>query len=106
MRPFAGDVRMSYKEMKGELHNYWLISCNERNRNDLSVELDIWEENIFINERFSGRKKNAKLYYKVIDPTNLEFWLIYNREQNPFGGLNLNLDIPNQRYHKLAGTRA
>ena len=33
------------------------------------------------------------LYYEVIDPTNMESWLIYNREQNPFGGLNLNLDI-------------
>ena len=59
VRPFAGDVRMSYKEMKGELHNYWQMSCNERNRTNLSVELDIWEENIFINERFSGRKKDA-----------------------------------------------
>ena len=89
MRLFAGDVCMSYKEMKGELHNYWLITCNERNRNDLSVELDIWEENIFINERFSGRKKDAKLYYKVIDPTNMESWLIYNREETPFNSLDL-----------------
>ena len=63
-------------------------------------------KNIFINERFSGKGADAKLYYEVLDPTNLESWLVFNREQNPFTGLYFSMQVPNRRYAEIAGTRA
>ena len=63
-------------------------------------------ENIFINERFAGKGADAKLYFEVLDPTNLESWLVFNREHNTFEGLDLTLEIPNRQYTDIAGTRA
>ena len=93
------------KEMKGELYQFWSMTCSEQNRDELIVEKNIWDGNVFINERFSGRGSEAKLFYEVIDPSNMESWLIFNREQNPFSGLELHLDIPNRRYSEIAGAR-
>ena len=63
-------------------------------------------KNILINERFSGKGADAKLYYEVLDPTNLESWLVFNREQNPFTGLDFSMEVPIRRYAEITGTRA
>ena len=92
--------------MKAELYNYWQMICNTDGLDHLRVTEDVWTKNIFINQRFSGKGADAKLYYEVLDPTNLESWLVFNREQNPFTGLDFTMEVPNRRYAVIAGTRA
>ena len=106
VRPYIGDVRDSYKQMKVELYNYWQSVCNLKDLGHLNVTEDVWMKNIFINERFSGKGADAKLYFEVLDPTNLESSLVFNREQNPFEGLDFTIEIPNHWYADIAGTRA
>ena len=106
VRPYIGDVRDSYKQMKVELYNYWQSVCNLKDLGHLNVTEDVWMKNIFINERFSGKGADTKLYYEVLDPTNLESWLVFNREQNPFTGLDFSMEVPNRRYAEITGTGA
>ena len=81
--------------MKAELYNYWQIICNRDGLDYLRVAEDVWTKNIFITQRFSGKGADAKLYFEVLDPTNLESWLVFNREQNPFSGLDFSQEVPN-----------
>ena len=84
----------------------WQIICNRDGLDYLRVAEDVWTKNIFITQRFSGKGADAKLYFEVLDPTNLESWLVFNREQNPFSGLDFSQEVPNRRYAEIAGTRA
>ena len=84
----------------------WQIICNRDGLDYLRVAEDVWTKNIFITQRFSGKWADAKLYFEVLDPTNLESWLVFNREQNPFSGLDFSQEVPNRRYAEIAGTRA
>ena len=81
-RPYKGDVRDTYKQMKTELYQFWLQICNKEGWDYLRVTENVWSRNIFIYQRLSGKGADAKLYYEITDPTNLESWLVINREQN------------------------
>ena len=67
---------------------------------------NVWSKNIFILQRVSGKGAETKLYFEFTDPTNMESWLVFNREQNPFSRLDLTKEVPNSRYHDIAGPRA
>ena len=105
-RPYKGDVRDSYKQMKTELWHYWQQICNREGYEYLNVPENVWSKNIFIIQRVSGKGADTKLYFEFTDPTNLESWLVFNREQNPFAGLDLTKEIPNSRYAVIAGSRS
>ena len=105
-RPYKGDVRDSYKQMKAELYYFWQQICNRDSLEYFRVTENVWSRNIFIYQRFSGKGADAKLYYEFTDPTNLESWLVFNREQDPFSGLDFSHEVPNRRYAEIAGTRA
>ena len=90
-----GNVRDSYKQMKAELDTYWQSICSQDSLSHLNVAEDVWMKSIFINQRFSGKGADAKRYFEVLDPTNLESWLVFNREQNPFSGLDFSQEVPN-----------
>ena len=77
-RPYKGDVRDSYKQMKTELYHFWQQICNREGLDYLRVTENVWSRNIFIYQRFSGKGADAKLYYELTDPTNLESWLVFN----------------------------
>ena len=105
-RPYRGDVRDSYSEMKTELLNFWKQHCTRAGFEHLIVSENVWSKNIFILQRVSGKGAETKLYFEFTDPTNLESWLVFNREQNPFAGLDLTKEVPNSRYLEIAGSRA
>ena len=77
-RPYIGDVRDSYKQMKSELYNYWQMICNTDGLDHLRVTEDVWTKSIFINQRFSGKGADAKLYFKFLDPTKKAYTLEYS----------------------------
>ena len=105
-RPYRGDVRDSYTEMKTELWNYWRQTGSRAGFENLIVPENVWSKNIFILQRVSGKGADTKLYFEFTDPTNLESWLVLNREQNPFDGLDLTKEVPNSWYAEIAGPRA
>ena len=105
-RPYKSNIRDSYKQMKTELWHYWQQICNRDGYEYLNVPENVWSKNIFIYQRFSGKGADSKLYYEITDPTNLESWLVFNREQNPFSGLDFSKEVPNRRYAEIAGSRA
>ena len=92
--------------MKTELWHYWQQICNRDGYEYLNVPENVWSKNIFIYQRFSGKGADSKLYYEITDPTNLESWLVFNREQNPFSGLDFLCEVPNRGYAEIAGSRA
>ena len=96
--PYKSDVRDSYKQMKTELWHYWQQICNRDGYEYLNVPENVWSKNIFIIQRVSRKGADTKRYYEITDPTNLESWLVFNREQNPFDGLDLTKEVPNSRY--------
>ena len=57
-------------------------------------------------QRVLGRGKDLKVYFEFTDPTNMESFLVLNPEQNPFEVLDLNKEVPNERYHRAVGSRA
>ena len=91
-RPYKGDVRTSY--------------CTGAGFEELIVPENVWSKNIFILQRVSGKGVDCKLFYEFTDPTNMESWLVFNCEQNPFKILDLTKEVPNNRYHAIAGARA
>ena len=105
-RTFAGDVRKDYGELKKTLFTYWQQYCNKSNREELIVSENVWSKNIFIMQRVTGRGADVKLFYEFTDPTNMESFLVLNSEQNPFEVLDLSKEVPNERYHSIAGSRA
>ena len=105
-RPYRGDVRDSFSEMKTELWNFWKQTCTRAGFENLIVPENVWSKNIFILQRVSGKGAETKLYFEFTDPTNLESWLVFNHEQNPFAGLDLTKEVPNSRYLEINGSRA
>ena len=91
--------------MKTELLNFWKQYCTRAGFEHLIVPENVWSKNIFILQRVSGKGAETKLYFEFTDPTNLESWLVFNREQNPFSGLDLTKEVPNSRYLEIAGSR-
>ena len=57
-------------------------------------------------QRVTGRGEDLKLFYELTDPTNMESFLVLKPDQNPFEVLDLNKDVPNERYHRIVGSRA
>ena len=105
-KPFNGDVRPAYSEIKKKLFVYWQQFCVANNREDLIVSEDIWNKNIFVINRVTGRGKDMKMFYEFTDPSNRESFLVLNPDQNPFEVLDMNEEVPNARYRKAAGSRA
>ena len=109
MRPdaktFVGDVRKEYKEIKKLLFTYWQQYCNKTSNENLNVSEDVWSKHIFILQRVTGKGADFKLFYEFTDPTNMESFLVLNPEQNPFEVLDLGKEVPNKRYHAIAGQR-
>ena len=105
-RTYAGDVRRKYDDIKKTLYTYWQQYCNKSGHPELIVSEDVWSKNIFVMQRVTGRGKDVKLLYELTDPTNMESFLVLNPDQNPFEVLDLNKDVPNERYHKIVGSRA
>ena len=105
-RPYRGDVRDSFDEMKTELWNFWQQTCIGARIEHLIVPENVWSKNIFILQRVSGNGKEVKLFYEFTDPTNMESFLVLNPEQNPFKILDLTKEVPSKRYHTIAGSRA
>ena len=105
-RPYKGDVRSSYDEIKNELWTYWQQYCTGAGFEELIVPENVWSKNIFILQRVSGNRADIKLFFEFRDPTNMESWLVFNCEQNPFAILDLTKEVPNNRYHDIAGPRA
>ena len=105
-RPYRGDVRDSFSEMNTELWNFWKQTCTRAGFENLIIPENVWSKNIFILQRVSGKGADTKLYFEFTDPTNLESWLVFNREMNPFDGLDLTKEVPNSRYAEIAGSRA
>ena len=46
------------------------------------------------------------MFYEFTDTTNMESFLVLNSEQNPFEVLDLTKEVPNERYHRIVGSRA
>ena len=86
--------------------NYIQRTCSGAGFEELIVPENVWSKNIFILQRVSGKGADFKLYYEFTDPTNMESWLVFNREQNPFSVLDLTKEVPNNGYHAIAGSRA
>ena len=105
-KPFKGDVRKGYDEIKNLLYTYWQQYCNKTGNEGLIVPENVWSKHIFILQRVSGNGKEVKLFYEFTDPTNMESFLVLNPEQNPFEILDLTKEVPNNRYHTVAGSRA
>ena len=57
-------------------------------------------------QRVTGRGDDLKMFYEFTDPTNMESFLVLNSEQNPFEVLGLTKEVPNERYHRIVGSRA
>ena len=57
-------------------------------------------------QRVTGKGKNLKMFYELMDPTNMESFLVLNPDQNPFEVLDLTKEVPNKRYHRTVGSRA
>ena len=94
-RPYKGDVRKSYDEIKNKLWTYWQQYCTNKGFEQLIVAEHVWSKNIFILQRVSGKGADSKLFYEFTDPTNMESWLVFNREQNPFDILYLTKEVLN-----------
>ena len=97
--PSFGNLNL--KEM-----NFWKQHCTRAGFEHLIVPENVWSKNIFILQCVSGKGAETKLYFKFTDPTNLESWLVFNREQNPFAGLDLTKEVPNSGYLEIAGSSA
>ena len=82
-RPYKGDVRKSYDEIKNEIWTYWQQYCTNKGFEQLIVAEHVWSKNFFILQRVSGKGADSKLFYEFTDPTNMESWLVFNLEQNP-----------------------
>ena len=104
-KPYPGDVRPEYTKIKQMLYAYWAQYCRKSNRPDLIVSEDIWNKNIFVLNRVSGRG-NLKVYFEFTDPSNMESFLVLNPDQNPFEVLDLNKEVPNACYQRAVGDRA
>ena len=98
-KPFAGDVRKEYDEIKKLL-------CTKTRNKHLIVSENVWSKHIFILQRVTGKGADFKLFYEFTDPTNMESFLVLNPEQNPFEVLDLGKEVPNKRYLAIAGARA
>ena len=94
-RPYKGNVRKSYDEIKNEIWTYWQQYCTNKGFEQLIVAEHVWSKNIFILQRVSGKGADSKLFYEFTDPTNMESWLVFNREQNPFHILYLTKEVLN-----------
>ena len=55
-RPYKGDVRDSYKQMKAELYYFWQQICNRDGLEYLRVTENVWSRNIFIYQRFFRKR--------------------------------------------------
>ena len=77
-RLYMGDLRDSYKQMKAELDTYWQSICSQDSLSHLNVAEDVWMKSIFINQRFSGKGADAKLYFEFLDPTKQAYTLEYS----------------------------
>ena len=78
-RPYRGDVRDSFSEMKIELWNFWKQTCTRAGFEYLIVSENVWSKNIFILQRVSGKGAETKLYFEFTYPTNLDSWLVLHR---------------------------
>ena len=105
-KPFAGDVRKEYHEIKRLLYTYWQQYCTKNNHEELIVSENVWSKHIFILQRVTGKGADVKLFYEFTDPTNMKSFLVLNPEQNPFEILDLTKKVPNNQYHTIAGARA
>ena len=92
--------------MKTEHWNLWQQTCIGAGLEHLIVPENVWSKNIFNLQCVSGKGAETKLFFEFTDPTNMESWLVFNREQNPFSLLDLTKEVPNNRYHAIAGSRA
>ena len=86
--------------------NQYLLVKAVNEREDLIVSEDIWNKNIFVINRVTGRGKDMKMFYEFTDPSNRESFLVLNPDQNPFDVLDMNEEVPNALYRKAAGSRA
>ena len=75
-------------------------------RPELIIAEDTWTKHIFVIQRVLGRGKDLKMFYEFTDPSNMESFLVLNPDQNPFEVLDLNKEVPNERYHRAVGSRA
>ena len=105
-KTFTGDVRPAYNVIKQRLFAYWNQFCAVHEREDLIVSEDIWNKNIFVINRVTGKGRDMKVFYEFTDPSNRESFLVLNPDQNPFDVLDMNEEVPNAFYRKAAGSRA
>ena len=71
-KPFKGDVRKGYVEIKNMLYTYWQQYCNKTGNEGLIVPENVWSKHIFILQRVTGKGADVKLFYEFTDPTNME----------------------------------
>ena len=105
-KPYAGDVRPEFNEIKKTLFAYWQQFCTKNSRPDLIVSEDTWKKNVYVLNRVTGRGKDMKMFFEFTDPSNMESFLDLNPDQNPFEVLDMNKEVPNACYLRAVGSRA